>query len=734
MTTKFTNTFLFLCLFFIASCGGLSVSGTDAGAGGGGGNNNGGSENDGDSQNGGDDSEVEVGEQLEFDISDGNPYNRNSAIGTNLFMMDSYLTEWVFIDQFAKSRRWFPARCNGNATMDGSINTNGTAQDNVAAVEDSNGWPIGISYNDTTYWQSNFNGQRACLTTILMDGVDDWLNGSSWIFTGGNYPTGTYVLFWEGSVAPIMRGNASTLTVDNSYTGPNGEHRGTFTVSNFTSQGVQILLNHFNYPNQSQPGGQALTRNIRVIMPGGVCGRSAEDLDYYESCATARGGSGTCGAGETCYDFEEVGYNRFHDPIEEMNNPKVVFHPTTLDRLKYFRTLRFMDWQRINNAPPGNPVVSPSDLRPLTYQTMTDYNRGVALDFIPALSNVLDADAWVNIPHRANDTYVTYLATLLRNRLKPNLKVYVEYTNEAWNSSLAYPQTDYVRFMGNSACVDTVCDAQPATQLCINCVGWGQDYFADRTAQIGTIFKNVFAGRNPERVIRVLGAHGENQTVDTNNPNIFYGSVARSVARRGASAFDAVAIAPYFGAEMGRDSGGIPLVSSVGWGRSAPNGSISIPNALNTAFDQMFNGGHIYFQYENDDHYKSSLDLVQAQIIRNKRITDQYGLKLITYEGGQHVLGIGTGENDLTANQIYLALNRDARMGTATTQNLNDWRQYGGELFVHFTHTRAPGKFGYFGTLEYQNQPVNQAPKYQALINFVQNNDCWWDGCERVDE
>ena len=39
------------------------------------------------------------------------------------------------------------------------------------------------------------------------------------------------------------------------------------------------------------------------------------------------------------------------------------------------------------------------------------------------LSNVLGADMWVCVPHAADDSYVTSLATLIRDTLRPDLRV-----------------------------------------------------------------------------------------------------------------------------------------------------------------------------------------------------------------------------------------------------------------------------------------------------------------------
>ncbi len=74
-------------------------------------------------------------------------------------------------------------------------------------------------------------------------------------------------------------------------------------------------------------------------------------------------------------------------------------------------------------------------------------------------------DLWLQVPHRANDDYITKLAQLVRYGsdenylpytsaqadpyfppLNPNLKVYLEYSNEApWNTAGQYPQSGWIQ-------------------------------------------------------------------------------------------------------------------------------------------------------------------------------------------------------------------------------------------------------------------------------------------------
>jgi hypothetical protein len=121
------------------------------------------------------------------------------------------------------------------------------------------------------------------------------------------------------------------------------------------------------------------------------------------------------------------------------NNPSVsiflpgaggltLFNPTYVKILRGFKgCLRFMDWQQTNNSPnqsyPWTQIDAPQ---------MGD--SGVNLEYAIALSNELGASPWFCIPHQATHDYCDTLAAALVNNLSHDQPVYVEYSNEIWNS------------------------------------------------------------------------------------------------------------------------------------------------------------------------------------------------------------------------------------------------------------------------------------------------------------
>ena len=101
------------------------------------------------------------------------------------------------------------------------------------------------------------------------------------------------------------------------------------------------------------------------------------------------------------------------------------FHPYYLKSLERYSVLRFMDMQKTNSRADVHWADRPH-LEDRTYQA------GVPLEHMILLSNVLGADPWFCMPHSANDDYVRQFAVLVLQTLRPDVTVYIEYSNEVF--------------------------------------------------------------------------------------------------------------------------------------------------------------------------------------------------------------------------------------------------------------------------------------------------------------
>jgi hypothetical protein len=72
-------------------------------------------------------------------------------------------------------------------------------------------------------------------------------------------------------------------------------------------------------------------------------------------------------------------------------------------------------------------------------------------------------------------------------------------------------------------------------------------------------------------------------------------------------------------------------------------------------------------------------------------------------------------------NALFDAANRDPRIGPIYMRYLQDWNTMtGGQLLVHFIDCEAFSVYGRYGTLEYLDQPRNQAPKFDSLMRWIE--------------
>ncbi len=107
------------------------------------------------------------------------------------------------------------------------------------------------------------------------------------------------------------------------------------------------------------------------------------------------------------------------------------------------------------------------------------------------LCNETQKDMWLDVPLFASDDYVSRLANLVKSRLNANLNVYVEYSNEIWNTAPAFAQGNQNH---NLAIADQANGVTPA----LNPDGDTNDWYwawrrvARRSVEISDQFRTVF--------------------------------------------------------------------------------------------------------------------------------------------------------------------------------------------------------------------------------------------------
>jgi hypothetical protein len=354
---------------------------------------------------------------------------------------------------------------------------------------------------------------------------------------------------------------------------------------------------------------------------------------------------------------------RFVLPGFEDTYDKQPFHPDFLKRWEKFKVIRFMDWQRTN----GSRQRDWSDRPTPRIQTQGD-DGGLALEYMIQLANTLDADPWFCMPHLATDEYVREFAKMVKQQLKPNIKVYIEYSNECWNG--IFGQARYCKDKGKELGLS---DNDFQAQL---------RFYSRRCVQIFKIWEEVFGSKN--RLVRVLAAQSANP----------WTSIQVMDFEDAYKNTDALAIAPYFGYALGS-----PQTQN---------------EVAKMSVDQVI------------DFCREDIKKNNETIVRQGEEAKKRGLELIAYESGQHLVGHGGAENDTKLERLFHAANRHPRMRDLYLEYLAGWKHAGGTMFVMFSSTGKYSKWGSWGLMEYHGQPESSAPKYQAVLEFIEKNPRWW--------
>lgn len=182
-----------------------------------------------------------------------------------------------------------------------------------------------------------------------------------------------------------------------------------------------------------------------------------------------------------------------------------IWNPAWLLELAPYSTLRFMVWENIN----WSAVTSwadrlvPTDPRNAELyidESTTGVVPGMAYEWEIDLCNRLQKDYWVCVPAKADANYWTQLATLIRDKLSPTLRVYVEYSNETWNDT--FGQKQY-----------TIDQGVLANLPGMNQWYQGQSFAVLQSIRIFQAFENVFGtSAMGTRVIRVFSYGGNMDT------------------------------------------------------------------------------------------------------------------------------------------------------------------------------------------------------------------------------
>jgi hypothetical protein len=497
-----------------------------------------------------------------------------------------------------------------------------------------------VDYSSEVSFVDAFRASRPWIGTgIVKDAngwVTSWTGAAPWTLMnrdiGGHYLPGQYTCTYTGTGALVYSLDASL----DSHT-PGNPNVDLFTVSSPSGAGIVITL---------PAGGSTNIKDIRVLPPGGIC---SSDIFTHVS------GAGSCSG-----DYLDYASN--YDSIR--------FLPQFLDKIRRYDHLRFMDWMVTNNSTQSTWANRPE---------VTDAQwsaelaaGGVPLEMMIELCNKLNRPPWFNIPHLADNDYVSNFAALVKANLNSNLDVYVEYSNECWNGG--FSQQGYCQTQGVAE------DLDPAPYTA------SQMWYSKRAAQIHVLFRAEFPGEET-RVRRMMCG----QAV-----SVFFAGIILEFQNNYLNV-DEYCVAPYIGSYLGDPS----FESTVQtW-------------TLNDLFNEL-NGTPILSGDTSLELALANSDAIAA------KVATYAGVKYSLYEGGQHLVGYQGVENNTTIEALFKSANRDSRMGDVYDAYLPALEADGITRFAHFQNCGVYTKFGSWGALEFIDQTEQDSPKYAALMEFIE--------------
>lgn len=352
------------------------------------------------------------------------------------------------------------------------------------------------------------------------------------------------------------------------------------------------------------------------------------------------------------------------------------FNSTYVNEIKKYKVLRTMDWTNTNTS--AQYVEEWADRSPTTYYRYDPVPWEKIVEFA---NHVGTMDLWVCLPHKASDDFIDTWAAYLKNNLNSDINVYIEYSNEVWNSN----QNVFDFMEANAA-------GHPNSYVSTAIAAIGAEgvnrpqkyaYMADR------LFDRVYTvwSGSTDRIVRVAAWQAAGGSQSQTLLTYLFDTLS--------GAADALAIAPYFGEQ-------VDLTQHNAW--------LSSPPSEQDVLDWM----------------EPYITTAAGRVTTQKGYADARNISLICYEGGQHFLSYGYSHSwDYTSEFVGAQRN-----GTGDPSMYDLYMTYLStidddvSLFVNFSFIGDWSAFGYWGTLEdiddlSANPLIETAPKYKALRDYL---------------
>ncbi|MDX2111637.1 MAG: thrombospondin type 3 repeat-containing protein [Verrucomicrobiota bacterium] len=439
------------------------------------------------------------------------------------------------------------------------------------------------------------------------------------------------------------------------------------------------------------------------------------------------------------------------DPADPQNKSLEgkFWHPTFIQRLQDFdlNHIRMMDWGDTNQSPQQDwsdrrlPVHRSQHGLLNTRAPANGFtgNRptGICWEYMISLANTLNRDVWLCVPHLATDDYVTNLANLVRYGsdgvnpytsaqaspvfapLNPNLRVYVEYSNEIWSSGNSFPQGNWAQDQANALGI-----TKPRFNARRFCQIWSkfQAIFggSERIVRVAAIFTGSSSYSDP--FLQEIKNYGPTLTpavaVDVVSPTTYFGNGIQDWAYQTAITWRGTAN-QWFLTSADFTAGSTTRPVSVAandaywtstkfasdqatgfneWKRRIFSGS----NSQGGGFDTTGMGGGY------DDSVRTMIQTIFGRPV-----------PLVSYEGGPSLYSDyldGGDARDDGITTFMEAMNRRSEFAEIYRVQMNMAAAKGLRSHSLFVDVSLWGKYGQWGHLEYPDQNPLDSVKWQAML------------------
>lgn len=372
----------------------------------------------------------------------------------------------------------------------------------------------------------------------------------------------------------------------------------------------------------------------------------------------------------------------------EKTYQRQVFNKDYLARVRDMHAMRFMPWSNIR----ANTAVEWNERATIGSAFYTG-NMGVPAERMVDLANAINATPWLSIPYKASDDHMQKYARMVKNRLRKNQKVYVELSNEVWNS--IFPNATYAAREADRIWKFPYPKVPQGKRRVLLSANW----YAMRSVQMCQIFKKEFGGQR-NRVKCAMGTLNSVPWVGKEILDCPLHKPANGCGRH----IDAFGIGPYFGDYIAKKEFRATVKS---WTRDPDGGKSRL-------FQEILNGGML-----QNGPQGGAFPLLSNQLKANKALADKYNLEMVAYESGQHLIRYDPPHNvkDPEVLNLFMSVQKDPRMKQAYQRFLQTWQQGGGGLMLHYYGIGEPEPRNFFSMLDHLQQP--STPKYAALMEYL---------------